>query len=182
MSLLKWLGFGREDGDGTPTADTAGETETVRKIVGELQSLPKEQARFVAAFAYILSRVAYADQHISDDEISAMEELVARFGKLPEAQAVLAVEIARNQTTLFGGTENYLVTREFKNMAVREQREDLLHCLFAVSAADDNIDASEEATIRQIADELGFTQDEFVQVRSEYNDKRAVVKLSQTTA
>jgi len=175
MSLLKWLGFDRDDA--ASAEDRTDETETVRKIVSELKALPRERARFVAAYAYILSRVAYADSHISDEEVSAMEELVSRFGKLPEAQAVLAVEIARNQATLFGGTENYLVTREFKNMSSREEREDLLHCMFAVSAADNIIDSSEEAVIRQAASELGFTQSQYVDIRSAYNDKRAVVKL-----
>ena len=31
-----------------------------------------------------------------------------------EAQAILVAQIARNQSLLYGGTEDYLVTREFK--------------------------------------------------------------------
>ena len=98
------------------------------------------------------------------------------FARARTAQAIVVVQMAKTQALLFGGTENYLVTREFKEMSSREQREDLLHCLFAVAAADGTIDAAEEAVVRQIASELGFTSAEFVTVRAEYSEHREVVK------
>ena len=171
--LLKLLGL-------TPAAapaPAAEETDTIRRIARELAALPEERARFVAAFAYVLGRVANADRDVSDDETRVMTELVRGLGGLPAEQAVLAVEIAKTQNRLFGGTENYLVTREFARSSTRDEREQLLHCLFAVAAADDSISAVEEAQVRQIASELGFSPEEFVHVRSAYNDKREVVKL-----
>ncbi|MFC1611734.1 TerB family tellurite resistance protein [Myxococcota bacterium] len=173
-SLLKLLGLGQKEKE---KEKGVGDTDTVRRIARELESLEPERARFVAAFAYVLGRVAYADRDISDDETIVMTHLVTELGHLPEEQAALVVEIAKNQNKLFGGTENFLVTREFREIATREQREELLHCLFAVAAADDSITSDEEAQIRQIASELGFDQREFVNVRSAYNDKREVVKM-----
>ncbi len=153
-----------------------GDTATVRKIVRALEQLEPERARFVAAFAYLLSRVANADLDISDDETRTMEDIVRDFGDLPEEQALLIVEIAKSQNRLFGGTEDFQVAREFKRLADRDQREELLHCLFAVSAADDEISGDEELRIRQIADELGFSHREYVDVRVNYNDKRSVMR------
>lgn len=173
MSILKLLGLVGKDAP----EDSNSDTDTVRKIVGELEALGKAEARYVASFAYVLSRVAYADQHVSEDEIFMMEHLLEELGGLTEAQAVLAVEIAKNQARLFGGTENFLVTRQFRELSSREQREQMLHCLFAVAAADDSISSAEEAQVRQIASELGFSDEEFVAVRSTYNDKRDVVKM-----
>ena len=49
---------------GSPAAEPAGDTETVRAIVRELEALPPERARYVAAFAFILARVAHADLEI----------------------------------------------------------------------------------------------------------------------
>ena len=135
-----------------------------------------ERARFLAAFAYLLSRVANADLDISAEETRRMEAIVRRFGELPETQAILIVEIAKSQSRLFGGTEDFKVAREFKQLADRDQRRDLLHCLFAVSAADDEISGVEETQIRQIAEEMGFSHRELVQVRSAYNDKRSVMR------
>ena len=169
MSIADWLRNLRS------TASTAhGDTSTVRRIVSELDKLEPERARYLAAFAYVLSRVAGADLHISDVETDKMVGLVRHAGQLPEAQAMVVVEIAKNQHRLFGGTENFLVTREFREIASAEQRRELLECLFAVSAADDAISAEEEAQIWQIASELGFSHADYVQVRLRYSDKRTV--------
>ena len=160
----------------SPAAAGHGDTDTVRRIVSELDKLDPNRARYLAAFAYVLSRVANADQHISDVETATMVDLVRRGGHLPEEQAILVVEIAKGQNRLFGGTENYLVTREFRAIASNQERHDLLDCLFAVSAADDEVSAEEEAQIWQIASELGFSHAEYVEVRLGYSDKRTVLR------
>jgi uncharacterized tellurite resistance protein B-like protein len=153
-----------------------GDTDTVRRIVGELERLDPVRARYLAAFAYVLSRVAGADLDISAVEIDTMVALVQREGRLPEAQAIIVVEIAKTQNRLFGGTENFLVTREFRDVATEQQRRDVLECVFAVAAADGAITAEEEAQIWQIAAELGFQHHEYIQVRLKYEDKRTVTR------
>lgn len=163
--------------DGASEASNEGAaTDTVRRIAAELEALPVERARYVAAFAYVLSRVAHADLEISSDETRKMEEIVRRLGHLPEEQAVLVVGIAKSQARLFGGTENFLVTRELAKMASPEQKVEVLDCLFAVSAADDSISTAEESQIRQIASELGFTHKQYVEARSAWSDKREVLR------
>lgn len=171
-SLLSWLGIGSE----APSATDAAETATVRRIVGELESLPPERARYIAAFAYLLGRVAHADLEVSAEETRTMASLVETHGHLPPQQAALVVEIAKGQVRLFGGTENYLVARELAGIASRRQCEELLHCLFAVSAADGVIAGDEEQQIRLIADQLGFSPKDFIEVRSAYNDQRSVIQ------
>jgi uncharacterized tellurite resistance protein B-like protein len=173
MSILERLGL--RLGDGPADAGT-GDTDTVRKIVASLEAMDPEQARWVAAFAYTLSRVAHADLDISAEETAKMEEIVQRTGGLPEEQAVLVVQIAKSQARLFGGTENFLVTREFRDVSTLEQREKLLDCLFAVSAADGSITGPEEMQIKLIAGELGFTHAQLAAMRSRWNDYRAVLR------
>ena len=175
MSILDLLGLKRDAGAGA-AAGAVGDTDTVRKIVARLEAMPPEQARFVAAFAYTLSRVAHADPEISAAETAKMEEVVRVVGGLPEEQAVLVVQIDKSQARLFGGTENYLVTREFREVSTREQREKLLDCLFAVSAADGSITGPEETSIRLIAGELGFTHRELVDSRARWSEYRAVLQ------
>jgi uncharacterized tellurite resistance protein B-like protein len=166
------------DGGSSSRADGSArdETETVRKIVRQLDNLEPARARFIAAFAYILSRVARADMNISDVETREMEHQVTRLSGLPDEQAVLVVQIAKTQATLFGGTENFLVTQEFKDMATLEQRLALLECLFAVAAADKVITTIEEREIRLINDELQLTHDQFIAARYKYRQYLAVLK------
>jgi uncharacterized tellurite resistance protein B-like protein len=175
MSILKWLGFGGASNESPPAAE-AGDTATVRRIVGKLESLPPDRARHVAAFAYILGRVANADLEISAEETREMERLVREHGGLDEEQAILVVQIAKSQNQLFGATEDYLVTREFKQLTTVEERKRLLDCLFAVSAADDSISSAEETLAREIASELGLEHQDYVAIRARYSDKREVLK------
>jgi uncharacterized tellurite resistance protein B-like protein len=170
--LLSFLGLGGEGAKCEHEADTA----TVRKIVARLESLPEDQARYIASFAYILGRVAHADLDISAEEVVAMESLVMEHGSLPQEQAVLVVEIAKSQNRLFGGTENFLVTREFFRMADEAKRDELMHCLFAVSAADGSISADEEQQLRQISEELGMPPSAYLAIRGQYNDHRSVIQ------
>lgn len=156
--------------------DSPNETETVRKIVHQLNNMEPQHARYVAAFAYILSRVAQADMNISEAETREMEHQVVRLSQLPEEQAVLVVQIAKTQAALFGGTENFLVTQEFNDMASLEQKLALLDCLFAVAAADQVISTAEEREILLITDELHLDRDQYNAVRYQYRQYLAVLK------
>jgi len=109
-----------------------------------------------------------------------MREIVQKLGHLPEAQALLVVEIAKSQARLLGGTENYLVTREFQDVATAAQRLELLDCLFAVAAADGAISTIEESQTGQIAKELGFTHPEYVAALANHSEHRTVLRLLRT--
>jgi len=173
MSILSFLGY---DPARTATTGDSAETETVRKIVAALDRLEPDRARHIAVFAYILSRVARADLVISEAETRAMEAIVVKEGGLAPEQAILVVQMAKTQAILFGGTENYLVTREFNRLATREDKLGLLRCLFAVSAADDSVSVKEDNEIRRISSELRLTHEDFIAVRSEFRDHLSVLR------
>ncbi len=168
MSILDWLGIGKS----APEAQgTEGDTRTVRKIVRRLESLEPQQARYLAAFAYILGRVAHADRDFHDDEVAEMEQIVVEVGGLAEDLAVLVVQIAKSQNLLIGGTEDYLVTREFGRVATPEQKRDLMRCLFAVAAADGVVAVVEENEIARIASELKIPRSEMIAAKAPHKDK-----------
>jgi len=174
MSIAEFLGLAHKKV--TPSAAPSGaETETVRKIVAALDQMDPPRARYIAAFAFILCRAARADLIISPAETQIMERLLMERGGLPEEQAILVVQMAKTQSILFGGTENFVVTREFNHMATLEQKLALLDCLFAVSS-DELISTVEEGEISKIASELQLSHDDLVSVRSRFREQRAVLK------
>ena len=130
----------------------------------------------MASFAYILGRVAHADLDISEDETMTMEEIVVKQGQLTPNLAIIVVQMAKSQNLLFGGTENFLVTREFKKMSTPEQKKNLLRSLFAVSSSDDSISVVEDNEIRQVSKELGITHSEFIAIRSSFREYLAVLR------
>jgi uncharacterized tellurite resistance protein B-like protein len=170
MSLLKFLGLGG------PADSDDNDLEGVRTIVGALRTLEPDRARYLAAFAYILSRVAHVDQHVSPQETDVIEKVVAREGHLPDAQATLVVEIAKAQSVLFGGVEDFQVTRDFSNRASHDEKLALLHCLFAVSSADERIALDEDNEIRRIARELRIEHADYIAVRLAHRQHLSVFK------
>lgn len=170
MSWLEFLGWKSQPDS------SESELKSLRTITEQLDRLEPDQAKYLAAFAFTLSRVANADLDISDSEVAKMEEIVRDFGELSAEQALLVVQIAKTQNTLFGGTDNFLVTRELTQLADTTQRRELLVCLFAVAAADDSVSVAEEESIRGIAKELGLTHDDYIAARSLFSEKRAVFK------
>jgi uncharacterized tellurite resistance protein B-like protein len=169
MSLFARL-FGRSGDAG------GGETATVRRIAGRLERLAPDRARHLAAFAYVLARVANADLRICETETSHMMALVRDHAGLSEEEAALAVEIAKSQARLLGGTENYVVTREFREISTRDERVRLLECLYAVAAADGSIDGAESTEIAKIAEELGFLREEANALRAPWRDKLSALQ------
>lgn len=172
MSILKWLGVKdtEKTKEGTPGADT------LQKISDALDGLDEERARFIASFAYTLSRVAHADMDISEEEIGAMVEIVTEHGQVSREEAELVVEMAKDHTILFGATQDFLVTRAFVEKAERDQKLALLDCLFAVSAADQIISAAEEQEIKNISHEMRLSHNDYINTRLGYRDKLSVFK------
>lgn len=154
--IRAWLGI-----DKTSEHDYA----PLRETLEALDHLDPARARLLAAFAYLLGRVAGADQHVSGDETRTMERLVAEQGQLMPDQAMLVVQLAKTSNLLFGGTANFLVAREFAEVATYDQKLALMRCLFAVSATDDAISTVEEGEIHRIANELRVEHRDLVALR-----------------
>jgi uncharacterized membrane protein YebE (DUF533 family) len=158
------------------TASAAGDTATVRRIVSRLEQMPAERARLVASAAYTLARAAHADLDISAEETDAIERELQAHGAIDEATAVLVTEMAKLQARTVGGTEDYVVTREFAALANEGQRIDILRACFAVSAASGSISAEESAELNQIGKELGLDPAVVNTVRAEFHERLSSVQ------
>jgi len=173
LSLLRFLGLGGDTWKARTKRrpKAPGETASVREIASRLERLEPPLAKYLAAFAYVLARVAVADLEIAEAEAEEMRHAVRQLAELSSDEADLVVEIAKSQARLLGGTENYVVTREFKSISTRAQRGQLLACLYAVAAADGTISGPESAEIVAVAEELGFTRAEANSLRAQYRDQ-----------
>ena len=154
----------------------AGDTATVRRIVSRLERLPASQARLVASAAYTLARAAQADLEISAEETAVIERELQAHEALDEATAVLVTEMAKLQARTVGGTEDFIVTREFAALASDTQRIDVLRACFAVSAASGSISAEETAVLNQIASELSIETDVLNRIRTEFRERMSSVQ------
>jgi uncharacterized tellurite resistance protein B-like protein len=158
-ALRAWLGIDqKEEQDHTP----------LREALDALDHLEPDRARHLAAFAYLLGRVAHADQHVSAAETQAMETHLMEEGELTQEQAMIVVQLAKTSNLLFGGTANFLVARDFASAATYEEKLALMRCLFAVAATDETISLSEEGEIHKLARELTIQHEDLVKLRVTY--------------
>jgi uncharacterized tellurite resistance protein B-like protein len=155
-SIRAWL-----NSDNRETSELA----PLRETLEALDHLEPDQARYLAGFAYLLGRVAYADQHVSPEETQAMETLVREHGQLSQGLAMVVVQLAKTSNRLFGGTANYVVAREFSERATYDQKLAVMRCLFAVSATDETISTAEEGEIHRIANELRIDHPDLLAIR-----------------
>jgi len=179
MSLLQHLfGAGPAAASPTPPDDGAAETATVRRIVAQLGAMPPDRARLLAGVAYVLSRAANADLLVSPEETAAIEAALAADLGVSAAEAVIVTETARQQASLFGSTEDYLVTRELRRLSTPDQRLAVLRACFAVAAANDEISSAETAVLDQIATELEIAPADFDAIRATHREQLSVVRAA----
>lgn len=172
MSLLRRI-FQQGPGDAA-----AGDTATTRKVNAALAKRSDEEARFLGAFAYVLARVAHADLDFDVLEEAAIRKLVRGAAELDDDELEIVLAIAREQVEQRGGSENYLVTREFRSVSSRADRIKLLEALFAVAAADGVITSAETAEVIAIGEELGFTRPEVLSLRTAWREHVAELQTT----
>jgi uncharacterized tellurite resistance protein B-like protein len=152
-----------------------GDTDSVRLISAQLETLPPARARYVAAFAYILGRAANASGATNDAERTEMMRLAGSAG-LDQEHSTLIVNMAATLAGEFGATEDFLVAREFKAISTMEERELLLRCCFLVMAADEEIDATESWLANRLAEELDVERPDLNAIRAEFHEQLAEVR------
>jgi len=157
-TIRNWLGLGA-------ARPEAQEPAALRHLVDTLEHLEPEQARHLARFAYLLGRVAHADQHVSPEETRAMEGLVVQEGGLTAEQAVVVVGLAKSANLMFGGTADFEVARDFAESATYPEKLALARCLFRVAATDEAITVAEESEIHRIATHLKILPEDLTALR-----------------
>jgi uncharacterized tellurite resistance protein B-like protein len=150
-------------------------TASVKQIALALGSLPPARARYLAAFAYLLGRAAYANLSVSESEKAEMKRLGSVAGLDPDTTR-LVVELALMQAGEFGATEDYLVTREFKAISTMEERLRLIRACFLVMAADDEVDANEAWLVNRVAEELDVERTDLNAIREEFHERLSSVR------
>lgn len=161
-ALFRTLGLSTDDG-------ARHETETVADIATVLTGLSPERARLLAAFTYLLGRVAFADHEVTAEERAVMEARLATEADVSAEQAQRMVQLAVDATGSHGAAEDYQVAREFELLATRDEKLQLLRALFAVSAQH-GIATVEETEISRIASVLRLERADVAALRLEFRD------------
>lgn len=146
------------DLDATPGRIEASDfTNEIRGTLNRLDELDRETAGYLKALAFILHRVAKADNELCDEETDRMEQILVDHASLSRSEAILAVEIARHCGQIADCGCSYEASRRLRARLGEDDGRRIHGFLKSVAAADGQILRSEKAQIRQIAVELGLS-------------------------
>ena len=169
-TILRKLGLDVDVDEGKP------DVQALDALEESLAHVPPDEARRVAAFAYLLSRVAHADHEVTDAEREAMARLLVDRARLTPEQAVIVIGLATSRIVHVRGTEDYLVSREVAARATIEEKRALIDGLYAVCAADGTISTIEDNDVRRVASEIDLEHHDVVEIRSRYRGSLGVLK------
>ena len=172
MSLWRWLGLDR--------SASSQEFDSLAEAESGLTGFDAATRRYIACFAYILTRSARADHQVTDVEQVEMGRILSTHTALSAAQAAAVVRHAGIQARRSGGTDDFVVTREFDRVASHAQKVALIDALFAVSSVDASIVTIEDNEIRRIAKELKIEHTEYIAVRARHLQHLQVLKQEDT--
>ncbi|MFP6655134.1 MAG: TerB family tellurite resistance protein [Myxococcota bacterium] len=164
MSLLRFFGIGGRAKTGEQ------EPASLAEITTQLDGLPAAEARFVAAFSYLLARIAGADLRTDDTEREAIAHRLESFAGIDVERAALLAATAIQAADSHHASDDHLVARTFRELSEKPERLRLLRCLYAVAAADENISAAEDNEIFEVAGAIGIGRRDVVALRSEFKE------------
>ena len=112
------------------------------------------------AAAVLLIEVAWADHHVAEAELRAMERALESVLRLSEVDARALIDESRTAQRESVGVHRF--TRALVDAWSAEQRFELLVQLWRLAYSDAGLDKYEEATIRKIADLLYVDHPRFI--------------------
>lgn len=170
LSLLRFLGIGGH------SQGRVSEPASLTEIGAQLDALPAEEARFVAAFTYLLARIAAADMSTDDLERNSIAEHIESFAGIDRNRAELLADTAIQAAETHQASDDHLVARAFRDMTKQPERIRLLRCLYAVAAADRNISTTEDNEIFEVAMAIGVRRIDVVNLRLEFKTYLGTLK------
>ncbi len=145
-----------------PTAPTTPSSQAnvaagIRNALNRLNDLDRETADYLKTLAFIMHRVAAADEHVSEEEILRMESILIDHASLSPPEAVLTIEIARHCRKMADCAGSYDASRRLRARLDADDRRRLRSFLDSVAEADGRVRQTEIDAIRQISTELGLS-------------------------
>lgn len=132
-------------------------------INGEAPALADDELRRLSLAGGLLARVAYADQQVSEAENQTIAAAIQRYWGLSDMEAAIVMKAAT--VNVQSDLDYYRLTRSFFEVTSEDERVRFLDALFTVATSDGQATFEEVEEIRQIANGLLLTHQQFIQAK-----------------
>jgi uncharacterized tellurite resistance protein B-like protein len=142
----------------------------LKAIQNNLPNKSEQDTLLIYCIAGLLSRIAYNDLKITQEEVAQMETSLIEWGEISSIQAQSIVKLANEQMKLMAGIDNHKYCSPLIDLLDEQQRYSLLETLFKIAQSDGEVSASEDQEIRLIAKALGLPHRYFTAARAKINN------------
>ncbi|MEH6551581.1 MAG: ATP-binding cassette domain-containing protein [Pseudomonadales bacterium] len=139
-----------EDGRVKSLADAVGDNTS--RMLNILARHEPNSSSYLAAFALALTRVASADQVVTENETQAIRNILTEMSDLSSGEVDLVMELSHS---LVGAHRGHVHGSEMRDRTSARHR-NFVKALHAVAAADGEVSEAEETEIQGILSELGI--------------------------
>ena len=143
--------------------------EKIRSYGEETEQTDSEQTLATAA-ATLLMEVAWADHHISEQELISIRAAIARQFTLDDKTLDAIIAESRQHQDASVGLQSF--TRTITNAWDEPTRYQLVLAMWQLASIDDGVHRFEEHMIRKIADLLYVSHARFIEAKREVTTQR----------
>lgn len=139
-----------------------------KKISQHFPELTKEKQTLYACYGGLLTRVAYADLHISTQEQERINQVLHQFTKLNSQEITLITEMAIKDMKELSGIDDHYFTMGLSQLLNAYERSEFLIALFAIAACDNSLDAKELEALKNITTGLNLGHQHFIAAKAKF--------------
>ncbi len=132
--------------------------------------LGDERKVILSCFAGLLARVAYSDLKISQSEKNEMKKILCEVAHLKEDEARHISEYALHKMKELSGMDTRSYCKPLVDILSADERYKILKALFAIAAADGEVDNIETNEISYIANALVLEKKYFLSAQADVRE------------
>lgn len=138
----------------------------VKELQSELSELSESKQIEVTCIAGLFARVAYVDFEIDPNELVKISSILNEWTELTPDVVDKITQTAIKHIKELAGLENHLYLYPLRDVINRDQRFKIVEALFAIAAADGNVENLESEEIRVICTGLELSHQHFISARA----------------
>lgn len=119
----------------------------------------------------LLARVAYSDLNVDENETAFIKKAINEISDFDQASSNALAELAINEVKLLAGQENHRYCYELNDHLDNDEKYKILKLLFAVAAADGEVESVESEEIRHITKALLLEHKHYISAQATVKEK-----------
>jgi uncharacterized tellurite resistance protein B-like protein len=130
----------------------------------------------LTCIAGLMARVAYSDLKIDDSEVTLIKKSIEDISEFDQRDSSAMADLALTEIQALAGQENHRYCYELNEQIDNNEKYQVLKLLFAIAAADGEVESVESEEIRHITKALLLEHKHYISAQATVRDKLRSLK------